>query len=398
MKKKLLFLLFLIGFFFYIPNVFADSFSVCRDGCSYSTLDDALTAAENVSDSNNTSYIYLYDYDTFTVSNNHNLNSFVYIYTTNNSNVTIDGGGFTINTVGMVIYGSNYYYSGYTNNLHLNNINLRTSGTLDNLAVLGLYSFNQVNVSNVEVKITSQNSPYSTGFEIYNYGTSTLDSVKVDGFVYGVRGNVTIKNSDLTGSLFSINADGSTIKLENTKTSYIYSNNGNVKLDLDDGRKIIIEDTLYINSEQQYYEFLSRFGRLYQNGDYEENLRIATYGSLNGTIKKTTDIGSPNSTIDLLDAFFGDDSYSLSDFDIDISNDEVLTIENGTIKPLRNGKCVITLVEKATDMEYRLTINVSGFETPKTNPKTNNSVLVVVLVLFLMITSLGSFFMKKRHE
>ena len=396
MKKKLLFLLFLLGFFFYMPNAYAEYFSVC-DSCDYQTLDQALTAAENSSNTDAV-FIYLYTSGPFTVSN-HNLNRFIEIFSANNDNVVISGGGSTINSMGIRFNGASYYYYGYLNNLSLSDITFR-SDNLDSNFLLSIGYFNQAEMSNVVVKTTSScDASYCEGIELYSQGTSTLDSVTVDGFMFGVRGGATIKNSDLAGNLFSLYSEGNTIKLENTKLSYIYGANGNFKFDLDDVKKIIVEDISDIHTDLQWIDYISRLGSLYDSGDYEDNLRIVSYGGLYGTVKKNATIESPNSTINLLDAFFGDDSFSLSDFDIDVSNDEVMVVENGVAKPLKNGKCTISLINKDTDMEYRLTVNVSGFETtPKVNPKTKNTILAILLVLLLMVTSLGSLFMKKRHN
>ena len=303
-KKKILFLLFLFGFFFYMPNVFADEFDVCRDGCDYQTLDQALTAAETT---NNVVYIRVYDYDSYTITN-HSFNHYVNIIFDDDrgGTITIDGNGSTLR--------SNYeiqFYANYGNHdLKLNNIQF-VSNYLYDQYFLSIYYFMNIEMSNIQVKAMDTDSTWSIGINIENNNESLVfDSISVEGFSTGISlylcSSTTIQNSDLIHNIFSLSKyDYNHVKVINTDLSFVYLCNSSLRIDDLGSKTIKTEEVPYFNSDSEWQQWNEQVSRKYDNKEYEDYLYIYYEGAVSASqFKKSVTI--KDDSFNLLDVWFYD--------------------------------------------------------------------------------------------
>ena len=383
-----------------MPNDFADAFYVCRSYYygTYASLEDALSDAENFNDSVS---IYIYESGSYTISSHTFNNSvYIYVYDENAGTITIDGNGATIQSNYMI-----EFYDDYENHkLEIKNVNFISNYFYDNEFLYVEY-FKDVEISNVSVKALDTDSDWVYGIYLYeNYGTNIIDSFSAEGVIAGIYVDycsATVQNSDLTGVIYSVYVDDASAKLINNELSFIYlEDGGSIKID-DLGDKTIKFKNLNFNSPSEWDQWVDQLHRIFNNKEYENYLFINYYNDGMGSsqIKKSMTI--KDNSFDLLDVWFYDNGYRISDFDIENFNDEVVSIEDGVVKPLKGGKSTIILTDKNTGHEYRLSLTV---DIPKNdpapiivNPKTMNSLIVVGFVLLFMIGSLGTMIFKKQH-
>lgn len=391
MIKKFLLSILLLYTSFIGYSVYASTsinYSVCSSECDFTTLDQALSAAE---DATSTAFIRVYSEET-QVLTDHTLSHMVHIDFDQNG--TIDGNG-------SLIKSENVFSAMSNDMLKINNVNFLYTRDINderegfegaNFVVIGGMKAHLTNINISSLNAVSCNTRL-VGLNASMRSYSIIENVNVSNFSIGVFANkstITINNCDLHNNSISVHA----LKKAVISNCKLYNLFVEMDLELKDNNDFGNAKVRFITSDEFVHfnndicAFSDEPALNIDRSDESTMYPISIEKDLEIDLNKQKNIN------DML-SIFKDKKDDNEDFTYNSSNPNVVSVSNNKIQFRKVGTATVSAVSEPTGEEYTLNFRIVQ---PVSNPSTGYSFIALIVgICLVIVASTYSFVLKKKQ-